>query len=67
MRRLPAIMRDLSRAAAREMAIRSPENLVQALEQVAGVHQISEGHAVVPAIRPTGQINKSTNQQILMA
>jgi len=35
----------------REIAIRSPENLVQALEHVAGVHQISEGHAAVPAIR----------------
>lgn len=35
----------------REIAIRSPQNLVQALEHVAGVHQISEGHAAVPAIR----------------
>ncbi|MEX2270592.1 MAG: TonB-dependent receptor [Vicinamibacterales bacterium] len=35
----------------REIAIRSPENLVQALENVAGVAQISEGHAAVPAVR----------------
>lgn len=35
----------------REIAIRSPENLVQALENVAGVNQVSEGHAAVPAVR----------------
>lgn len=35
----------------REIAIRSPENLVQALENVAGVSQVSEGHAAVPAVR----------------
>lgn len=35
----------------REIAIRSPENLVQALENVAGVNQISDGHAAVPAVR----------------
>lgn len=30
---------------------RSPENLLQALENVPGVNQVSEGHAAVPAIR----------------
>jgi outer membrane receptor protein involved in Fe transport len=35
----------------REIAIRSPENLVQALENVPGVNQVSEGHAAVPAVR----------------
>lgn len=30
---------------------RNPENLMQALETVPGVHQVSEGHASVPAIR----------------
>lgn len=36
---------------AREMAARAPANLVQALENVAGVNQVSEGHAAVPAVR----------------
>lgn len=30
---------------------RSPENLMQALETVPGINQVSEGHAAVPAIR----------------
>jgi hemoglobin/transferrin/lactoferrin receptor protein len=30
---------------------RAPENLVQALETVPGINQVSEGHAAVPAIR----------------
>lgn len=30
---------------------RNPENLMQALETVPGVNQVSEGHATVPAIR----------------
>ena len=30
---------------------RAPENLMQALETVPGVNQVSEGHAAVPAIR----------------
>src|SRR5918993_426852 len=30
---------------------RSPENLMQALETVPGINQVSEGHASVPAIR----------------
>ncbi len=33
------------------IARRSPEHLLQALETVPGVHQVSEGHASVPAIR----------------
>jgi hemoglobin/transferrin/lactoferrin receptor protein len=36
---------------ARELAARAPANLVQALENVAGVNQVSEGHAAVPAVR----------------
>jgi hemoglobin/transferrin/lactoferrin receptor protein len=35
----------------RQIAQRNPENLVQALETVPGVGQLSEGHASVPAIR----------------
>lgn len=35
----------------REMTLRAPENLAQALETVAGVNQVSEGHAAVPAVR----------------
>lgn len=35
----------------RDIAVRSPENLIQALENVAGVNQVSEGHAGVPALR----------------
>ncbi len=30
---------------------RAPENLMQALETVPGINQVSEGHAAVPAIR----------------
>ena len=35
----------------RQIAQRAPENLMQALETVPGVNQVSEGHASVPAIR----------------
>ncbi|MBA3948871.1 MAG: TonB-dependent receptor [Acidobacteria bacterium] len=35
----------------RDIAVRSPENLIQALENVAGGNQVSEGHAGVPALR----------------
>ena len=35
----------------RDISVRSPENLIQALENVAGVNQVSEGHAGVPALR----------------
>ena len=34
-----------------EMQTRLPSNLVQALENVAGVNQVSEGQAAVPAVR----------------
>jgi outer membrane receptor protein involved in Fe transport len=34
-----------------QIAQRSPENLMQALETVPGVTQVSEGHAAVPAVR----------------
>jgi hemoglobin/transferrin/lactoferrin receptor protein len=34
-----------------QLARRNPENLTQALETVAGINQVSEGHASVPAIR----------------
>lgn len=34
-----------------QIAQRSPENLMQALETVPGVGQVSEGHAAVPAVR----------------
>jgi len=34
-----------------QIAQRSPENLMQALETVPGVSQVSEGHAAVPALR----------------
>ena len=34
-----------------QIARRTPENLMQALETVPGVTQVSEGHATVPAIR----------------
>ena len=34
-----------------EIQTRQPANLLQALESVAGVSQVSEGHAAVPAIR----------------
>jgi outer membrane receptor protein involved in Fe transport len=36
---------------ATHIARRTPENLMQALETVAGVNQVSEGHAAVPAMR----------------
>jgi hemoglobin/transferrin/lactoferrin receptor protein len=36
---------------ATQLASRSPENLMQALETVPGVSQVSEGHASVPAVR----------------
>ncbi len=35
----------------REIALRAPSNLVQALENVPGVSRTSEGHAAVPTIR----------------
>ena len=35
----------------RDLAVRQPANLMQALENVAGVNQVSEGQAAVPAIR----------------
>ena len=34
-----------------QIARRNPENLMQALETVAGINQVSEGHAAVPAVR----------------
>jgi hemoglobin/transferrin/lactoferrin receptor protein len=34
-----------------QIAQRNPENLMQALETVAGINQLSEGHAAVPAVR----------------
>lgn len=34
-----------------DMVLRQPANLTQALENVAGVSSVSEGHAAVPAIR----------------
>ena len=34
-----------------QIAQRNPENLMQALETVPGVSQVSEGHAAVPAVR----------------
>lgn len=36
---------------ARQIAQRNPETLMQALETVPGVSQVSEGHAAVPAVR----------------
>jgi hemoglobin/transferrin/lactoferrin receptor protein len=35
----------------RDIAVRQPSNLMQALENVAGINQVSEGQAAVPAIR----------------
>lgn len=35
----------------RDVAVRRPSNLMQAIENVAGVNQVSEGQAAVPAIR----------------
>jgi hemoglobin/transferrin/lactoferrin receptor protein len=34
-----------------QIAQRSPEHLLQALETIPGINQVSEGHAAVPAIR----------------
>ena len=34
-----------------QIAQRNPENLMQALETVPGINQVSEGHASVPAVR----------------
>lgn len=34
-----------------QIARRTPEHLMQALETVAGINQVSEGHASVPAVR----------------
>jgi outer membrane receptor protein involved in Fe transport len=39
----------------RDVAARNPGNLVQALENVAGVNQVSEGQAAVPAVRGLAQ------------
>ena len=35
----------------RDIAVRHASNLIQAIENVAGVNQVSEGQAAVPAIR----------------
>ncbi|HWI20970.1 MAG TPA: TonB-dependent receptor [Vicinamibacterales bacterium] len=35
----------------RDVSVRQPSNLMQALENVAGINQVSEGQAAVPAIR----------------
>ena len=35
----------------RDIGLRMPANLLQAIEQVPGVSQVSEGHAAVPAVR----------------
>lgn len=40
---------------ARDLASRAPANLAQALQTVAGVSTVSEGHAAVPAIRGFAQ------------
>ena len=40
-----------SSLSARDVAVRQPTNLMQAVENVAGVNQVSEGQAAVPAIR----------------
>ena len=40
-----------SSLSARDVAVRQPTNLMQAIENVAGVNQVSEGQAAVPAIR----------------
>ena len=40
-----------SSLSARDVAVRQPANLMQAIENVAGVNQVSEGQAAVPAIR----------------
>ncbi|MBA3638810.1 MAG: TonB-dependent receptor [Acidobacteriota bacterium] len=45
----PAAAKSLLSSA--QVVRRNPENLMQALETVPGVNQVSEGHATVPAIR----------------
>jgi hemoglobin/transferrin/lactoferrin receptor protein len=40
-----------SSLSSRDVAVRQPTNLMQAIENVAGVNQVSEGQAAVPAIR----------------
>lgn len=35
----------------RDIAVRQPSNLIQALENIAGVNQVSEGQAAAPAVR----------------
>lgn len=35
----------------REVSVRQPANLMEAVENVAGVNQVSEGHAAVPVVR----------------
>lgn len=40
-----------SSLSARDVSVRQPANLMQAIENVAGVNQVSEGQAAVPAIR----------------
>jgi outer membrane receptor for ferrienterochelin and colicin len=37
--------------AGRDVQVRQPTNLMQALDSVAGVNQVSEGQAAVPAVR----------------
>lgn len=39
----------------KELILRSPANLLQALENVPGVNQVSEGQAAVPAVRGLAQ------------
>lgn len=41
----------LTLLSARELALRTPANLMQAIESVPGVSQVSEGQAAVPAVR----------------
>ena len=41
----------LTSISGRDLEVRQPENLIQALENVAGVNQVSEGHAGVPSLR----------------
>ena len=41
----------LTMLAARDVQLRAPANLMQALENVPGVSQVSEGQAAVPAVR----------------
>lgn len=44
-----------SSLSSRDVVARNPGNLVQALENVAGVNQVSEGQAAVPAVRGLAQ------------